>query len=214
MAIPIIVSCQLDTADADGIAQSQTPGAAGNLTINGALASGGVATLTSAGMARQVLVTTVSNESGKTLTIYGTNATGNAISETIAGPNATTGVTVMYYRTVTRVAVSAAFTGAVTVGTNGVGSSRIVAPDAFQNPFNIGIGCVASGTVNYTVEHTFSDVMAMDFTSASTTWFPNSGLTGETANADGNYAFAVRGIRVSVASGTGTVTMTLIQSSY
>jgi hypothetical protein len=102
----------------------------------------------------------------------------------------------------------------IVVSRTGVGSSRIVTPDTFQNPFNIGIGCVVNGTVNYTVEHTFDDILNPSFTPAGATWFPNTGLSGETANADGNYAFAVRGIRVTVASGSGTVTMTVIQSSY
>lgn len=209
MAVPIVVSVQLATADADGIAQSQTPGAAGDLTLNGALVTDGVAVLTSAGQVRQVLVTTVSNESAKTLTIYGTDGNGNPINETIAGPNATTGTTNKYFRTVTRVAVSAAFTGAVTVGTNGVGASRIVSPDAFQNPFNIGLGVVVSGTVNYTVQHTFDDLQS----STEPTWFSHSSLVNDTANEDGNYSYAVSGIRLKINSGTGSARMTVIQSS-
>ena len=124
--IPIVLA----TADADGICQSQTPGAAGNLTINGALATAGVAALATAGanIGRQVLFTSVSDESGKTITLTGTDTSGNTISETITGPN-TTATSLLFYVTVTQVAVSAAFTGAVTVGTNGVGASGWVPID-------------------------------------------------------------------------------------
>lgn len=69
-------------ADADGICASQTP-TAGPLLINGALASGGSVTLD---VQRRVLITTVSDESGTSFTITGTNWQGNAISEVVPGP--------------------------------------------------------------------------------------------------------------------------------
>lgn len=222
MSVPIIVSCQLDAADADGIAQSQTPGAAGNLTINGALATGGVATLTDPGMARQVLVTTAADESGKTITVYGTNATGNTISETITGPNATTGTTTGYYQTVTRVAVSAAFTGSVTVGTNGVGSSRIVALNMHVAPVNFSVAVLVSGTVNYDVEYTYQDPNKPMFDGGGQTsngnpeadliWFDDANLSGETANGAALVNYPVWGARIKMNSGTGTATGHFIQA--
>lgn len=206
MSVPITVTATLATADADGIAQSQTPGAAGNLTINGALATSGVATLTSLGAARQVLVTTVSDESGKTLTIYGTSATGTAISETMTGPNATTGTTTLYFQTVTRVAVSAAFTGAVTVGTNGIGGTRWVALNLHAQPFNVSVAAVVSGTVNYTCQYTYDDLQTV-----STVW-DDATMAADTANEETTFAFPITGLRIKVNSGTGTVTGTVIQA--
>lgn len=206
---PVSFTTTLATADDDGVAQLQTPGGAGNLTLNGALVSGGVAILATSGIMRQVLVTTVADESGKTLTIYGTNGSGTAISESMTGPNATTGTTSLYFTTVTRVAVSAAFTGNVKVGTNGVGSSLIVTPDTLVNPFQIGIGCVVTGTINYTVQHSFDDPQTL----SAITWFDNTGLSAKTANSDGNYAFAVRAIRTKVNSGTGSVATYIVQST-
>ena len=103
------------TSDADGISTSQTPGAAGNLTITGALASGGVATFT---MGHKILITTAANETAKTLTISGLNENGQPASEVVTGPNATTAETTGYFLRVDSIAVSAAFSGAVTVGTN------------------------------------------------------------------------------------------------
>lgn len=92
----------------------------------------------------------------------------------------------------------------------GTGSSAVAPLDVNQNPFNVGIGVVATGTVTYTVEHTFDDV----FDSAVTpTWFPNTGLTTQTASKDGNYAFPVAGVRVTVTAGTGTATATFIQAT-
>jgi hypothetical protein len=40
----------------------------------------------------------------------------------------------------------------------GVGRSPVWwSPDFFQDPFNIGIGCVLTGSATYNVEHTFDD---------------------------------------------------------
>ena len=101
----------------------------------------------------------------------------------------------------------------ITLTQTGTGSTtKIVVPDTFKNPFNIGIGCVVTGTVNYTIEHTFENVLAAGFSAGSATWFPNSGITSKTANTDGNYAYPVNGIRLTVNSGTGTVTAYILQA--
>lgn len=201
----------LATADADGIAQSQTPGAAGNLTLNGALVVAGVGVLD---VARRVLITTVSNESAKTLTLYGTDWNGNSVSETITGPNATTAQSVYDYKTITRVAVSAAFTGAVTVGTNGVASSRPIFLDEWMMA-PVSLQAVVVGTVNFTVQQTLDDptIIGATMTYTGVTWVnhPDTALAAATATAQGNYAYAPRMVRVLLNSGTGSVTLTTLQ---
>lgn len=214
MGQPVSVTVQLATADDDGISVSQTPLAGGNLTITGALASGGVATLTSVGAVRQVIITCAGNETSRTFTIYGTDATGLAISEALAGASGGVASSVRYYHTVTRISVDAATADAVKVGTNGVGSSLIVNPDMFMAPFAVGIGTVLnSGSANWTVQHTFDNIYNSNASGATLTWFANSGITGKTSNTDGNYAFPVQGIRLLINSGTGSVTMTVIQAT-
>lgn len=97
----------------------------------------------------------------------------------------------------------------IVVSKTGAGSSAVIPVDPYENPFQIGIGVVVSGTVNYTIQHTFDDV----FDAAVTpTWFSHPVLAGQTANADGNYAFPMRAIKVLVNSGTGTATATIIQA--
>ena len=205
MAAPIVVSVSLAAADDDGIAQNQTLGAAGNMTLNGLLVTDGVATLTTAGIERQVLLTSVSDESAKTFTVYGTNATGNEISESITGPN-TTATTNKFFRTVTRVAVSAATTGNVKVGTNGVGATRFVSIDQNKAVSGISYEFVVSGTVNYDLQHTLNDPNRY-----TVTWFDDVNLAGETANQIGAISFPVVGSRCLLNSGSGTVTMTVVQ---
>jgi hypothetical protein len=82
----------------------------------------------------------------------------------------------------------------------------------YVTPFNVGIGVVVSGTVNYTVQHTFDDVWATGYSAAAGNWYNHSSLAAQTANADGNYAFPVTAVRLTVNSGSGTATMTLIQA--
>ena len=202
----------LASAVANNIATSQTPSGAGALTLNGALVVGGVAILNNP---RRVLITTVSDEHTKTFTVTGTNASGNTISETITGPNATTGASVLDYKTVTSITVSAATTGALTVGTNGVGGSPWVRFDSWALPA-IAIQCVASGTVNYTVQQSLDDPNSAtdSVTVASMTWVnhPDSNLVAATGNVQGNYAYAPTWARVVLNSGTGSVRATFAQS--
>lgn len=94
-----------------------------------------------------------------------------------------------------------------TVSKTGVGSSTPIVMNTNVSPFNVGFGVIATGTVDYTVQHTFDDP-AVGFT----TWFSHPTVAGETANADGNYAFPVTGIKVLVNSGTGSATLKLIQA--
>ena len=85
----------------------------------------------------------------------------------------------------------------------GTGQSPTLVPNA-ADVFNVGFGVVVSGTVTYTVQHTFDN----------TNWFDHDStdLVDATTNQDGNYAYPVAGIRVNVTAGSGTATMTAIQA--
>lgn len=91
----------------------------------------------------------------------------------------------------------------------GAGSSAWIPLDIKANPFSVGFGVVATGTVTYTVEHTFDDVQNATVTPTA---FPHASVAGETTNQDGNYAFPVRAVRVTVTAGSGSATLTMIQS--
>ena len=93
------------------------------------------------------------------------------------------------------------------VSQTGTGSSDEIVVNTNVTPCNIGFGVVVSGTVTYTVQHTFDDP-AVGFT----TWFDHPTVASENANADGNYAFPVTGIKVAVTAGSGTATMKLVQA--
>lgn len=94
-----------------------------------------------------------------------------------------------------------------TVSKTGVGSSDALVMNTNVSPFNVGFGVLVTGTVDYTVQHTFDDP-AVGFS----TWFSHPTVAGESTNQDGNYAFPVTGIKVLVNSGSGTATLKLIQA--
>ena len=94
------------------------------------------------------------------------------------------------------------------VSRTNTGSSSAIVVNTNTNPCNIGFGVIVdSGSPTYTVQHTFDDP-AVGFT----TWFDHPTVAGETANADGNYAFPITGVKVVISSGTGVVTMKLVQA--
>jgi hypothetical protein len=93
------------------------------------------------------------------------------------------------------------------VSKTGVGSSSALVMNTNISPFNVGFGVTVTGTVNYTVQHTFDDP-AIGFS----TWFSHPTVASQAANADGNYAFPVTGIKVLVNSGSGTATLNLVQA--
>lgn len=209
---PIVVSVgPLAGASANNICLSQTP-SAGALTLNGALASGGVATLDKP---RQILFTFAADESGHNFVVTGTNWSGLKISETVAGTTAGTKATVLSYATVTSITIDTNATGAITVGTNGVADSPWVRLDGWANP-SLAKACVTSGTVNYTVQFSMDDPNSPTnaVTPAEMTWNSDSdtNFVNATGTKAGSWAYIPVWARILLNSGSGTVTMTVQQT--
>lgn len=211
MGLPITVTKILAAASANNVSLSQSPAGAGNLLINGAAASGGVATLDTQ---RQVIITSAGNDSGRTFTIYGTNQYGNAIQEAVTGANAGVAVSTKNFLTVTRISVDAATAGAVTVGTNGVGSTPLIGLNPHVSPANTSIGVIVVGTVNYTVEYTYDNdpfqmIMPNPATPVPTFW-PLAALAAKTASTDALLVNPATALRLTINSGAGSATMTVL----
>ena len=211
---PITVTAgPLAAASANAICLSQTPAGAGALTLNGALVSGGVAVMDAP---RRVLITAAANESAKTFTIVGTNASGARVTEVITGPNATTAQSVLDYKTVISITISAAAAGAITVGTSGVGGSKWVRFDNWA-PSLISLQANVTGTVNYTILTTLNDPEdpVYPVPAASVQWVASSdaNVVSATTTQQSNFLFCPIYARVQINSGTGTVVATFVQSS-
>jgi len=211
--IPIRLSKALTAGVVDSVALSQTPGGAGNLTINGSLASGGVATFTTA---RRVLFTFAGADAARTFTLTGTNSNGTIISETVAGANSpSTSVSLRDYLTVTQIAVNAAMAGAIRVGTNGVGATDWQIPSREIPPVNMSFGVTVSGTVNYTVQYTYDSIQAppgINQTVPLPTAWNVAALLNQAANADASIQAPIAAWRLLINSGTGTATIEAIQA--
>jgi hypothetical protein len=192
------------------ICASPTPSGAGALTINGSLASGGVATLD---YQRTIGITSTANLSNRTFKITGTDQQGRVISETVTGPNNGTTNSVLNYLTVTSITISGSAAGALTVDTvtGPLGASQEIPVDLYLNPQSISATVEITGTINVTVQYTEDDVYAN--APGPFTWFSYNGLTTITASAASPSGPApIRAIRVLVNSGTGSAKIIVNQA--
>jgi hypothetical protein len=189
------------------IAASQTHGGAGALTINGSLASGGVATLT---QQQEIGITSTANYSAVNFTITGTDSYGRTISEVLAGPNNNTVDSVFNYKTVTSIVTSGAVATALTVDTIGVGASPEIPLDQYLTPFNVTLTAEIAGTANATAQFTTDDVFGG--ASGPYTWFPVTSMSGITVTTAGTIISPVTAVRLLTNSGAGTVVFSVLQA--
>lgn len=88
-------------------------------------------------------------------------------------------------------------------------SSAWIPVDWRSTPFNLSFAVIMTGTLTYKVEHTLDDVMDPTVTPTALT---HEFITASTTSDDGNYAYPVRAIRLTVSSYTsGSATMTVLQ---
>lgn len=121
---PIRVTLNPAAASANNIVTTITPTSGTKLTLNGTTVSGGVATLD---IPRRVLLTYGNEASARTMTIFGTDRNGNAISEILAVPSGAGGTvyTQQDFLTVTEaLPLGGGWTAAMTLGTNAVASTQ------------------------------------------------------------------------------------------
>lgn len=100
----------------------------------------------------------------------------------------------------------------IVLAVTGVANSSVAPMNINTSPFNVGFGVTVSGTINYTVQHTFDNVWSSTFDPSTATWFDHPTIASQSTNKDGNYAFPVSAIRVIGNSGGGTATLTLLQA--
>lgn len=213
---PVVVTVgPLAAASANNIALSQTPVSGTALTLNGSLVTGGVAVLDTP---RRVLLTFGIEASARTMVVTGTGRTGQVQSETlaVASGGASTIGTVLDYKTITSlVPAGGGYSAAVTVGTNGIAGTDWVRLDQWPVPQTT-IQCVATGTVNYSVQQTLDDPNSPTNPVApiSVTWFDSldTAVVAATASKWSSFAYAPVFARVLLNSGTGSVVATFAQS--
>jgi hypothetical protein len=205
---PVILSLTLVAGAVGAIAASQTLGGAGALTINGSLATGGVAKMAAQ---QNIGITSTGNYSATTFNITGTDSQNRVISERLAGPNNGTATSVLNYLTVTSITSSTALATATTVDTLGIGASREVPVDRYLNPGNVSVAVEVTGTINYTVQWTMDDVYAG--APGPFVWFPGqTNVVNATTTQAASIVSPVSAVRVVTNSGTGTAKLIVQQS--
>ena len=204
----ITLSRQLDAADVNGIAESQTPLGAGNLVLDGVFVTAGVAILD---QQRQILITPAGADAARTFTVTGTDDQDRTITEDVAGANnPATSVSVLNFKTVTQIAVDAATAGAIEVGTNGVGASQEIPLDQFISPFNVSLFIgIGAGAVDVTVQFTGDDVFA---SAGPFTWTAHPDLTNVVADGDGTFISPVTACRLLTNSGVDEAILRVLQA--
>ena len=193
-----------------GIAATQTASAGALLTINGGLATGGVATLD---VPRRVIVTSAGNDSADTFTVTGTDYFGRLQTELLTGASGTAAMTFHDFKTVTSILTSTATSGNVSAGTNGVGSSIPWVIDEWANPSVFGVGTVVTGTANYNVEKSYDNLFpAWNVNTNTPTWYADANFNAITSNTNNQIQGPLTMLRLTINSGTGSVTARARQS--
>jgi len=222
-----------ETTDPNGISLSQTPIAGGNqeLTITGAMASGGIATLQ--GNPRQVLATWAGDDDTRKLIITGTDAKGNFMQEAIAGADTGTTKTVKAFTTVTSVLIDEDTDGAVQIGTDTVIWTNWFPLNYLAQNFEVAMGFdvgAAASTPDFSVELTLSNILREQGNLADKprylsefdrifpphTVFSHSTMVNMAADTTGNLDFPVMAIRLK-SNGvftTGGVSLEILQGSF
>jgi len=187
----------LADADPDGICEAQTPAGAGNMSLNGALVSGGVATMD---YARRLVIASDGNESGVTFTITSTDPDGYTVSEVITGPNATSVESTIYCGDVAQIAISGAGTGNITIGTVDEICSQTIPLDS-RSESVARLNVDVTGTIDFTVQQTFDDVQVNGQSAhQNAQWLNISALATKTADTTSEATQSATAVRFIVNS--------------
>jgi len=152
------------TLQTNGVATSQTPGAAGNLTLTAGTGTTSVTrsdgtVVVQLDVPRCVTVTAAGANSA-TFTIFGYDQYGQAMSQLIAAPSSSTVATTKAFSQVSRIAISGAAGSAITAGFN----------DKLGLPLRVtDVGYIASVKYNATLAADAGTFVAADQTSPATT---------------------------------------------
>lgn len=164
-------------------------------------------------LAHLIDLTSAANLSGINLTLRGTDADGQAISEVIAGPNATTVTTTNFFATLTSITASATL-GANTldVGMNDGAVSKTIPLEQYLQGSLVHAQVTLTGTINIDLEDTMSDLHATPNSPSAQgdfTWLNDANFTGKTASLSAALAVLARAVRLAINSYTAGATVEL-----
>ncbi len=203
MARDIAIDVDLATADLDGLASAiDSSGTA--LVMDGDLLAGGTFT-SSDGLGRIIVIVDADTDtqSDVTFTIVGTDVMGDAISDVVTGPaSAATVASAKYFKTVSSVTVSAAQGGTekVDIGTRGT-TLAAVSKHVVLNHYNSVAPIVSinvTGTVNFTVQQTYSSILTTKDSTGLIVWEDVTALASKTADTTAALGIGAHAMRVVI----------------
>lgn len=217
---PIVIATTALTNDANGVCESQTPAAGGvqSLSLDGALVSGGVATIAESQI---ITATWAGADAARTLTVTYKDADGIEQTGTIAGANATTSSGTFYAKSISGITVDDDTAGAVEVGalsTNGAVTRSVRVNRNQVSSFKLGqfVELSSGASMTYSAQHSPDWPESGDFTSGysnNANWYDTDGLTALTATDESNIVIPVECVRVKITAYTsGTLTFTTLQN--
>ena len=198
-------TCTPTAVDADGVCASQSP-AAGAILINGALATADVATF---GAAQLVRLTSGGNDLALFFTFVGTDADGNAQSQTVAGTNASNTDTTLFFKTITSITHTGSVATTIVVGNLITSVSPTLKVDTGINPVNIALVAeLVSGTSTFDINVTYGDN-----NNYPSLWPDHGSITAKSATTYGTQTVPIAGFRIKcTASSSGVVRLRAVQA--
>jgi hypothetical protein len=206
--------------DEDSICLLQQTAGAGSFVLNGDLVNFDAPVFALfRGISRVVSITSAGNISGVDFTISGT-LNGSSVSETLAGPNATTVETTQLFDTVTSVTVNGAVGTDTSVGTGTTGATHYFNSNEHASVLGLAIAVNVTNTINYSFQTTLDDVQTnsspllfapITGTEVGHPGFP-ADMVSQTEDQLAYYNFVTRYSRIIINSSTnGSLVATFLQ---
>lgn len=205
---PISFTRSQPAASGTSVAANQLLNASGAITIDGTLASGGVATLTV-----PAYLTVFSDKSATvTFVASGTRPGGGTQVESIVVTASGTVTGSLSFATVTGITASAATSATISVGNAIPGYTDWIPLDIYTPNQVTTISAKTSGTVNYSVEYTNEDPFDRTIQQLVAP-HPNASLTAASGDETQFTTTLMRAVRLKINSGNGSVRFTVVQQS-
>jgi hypothetical protein len=146
-----------------------------------------------------------------TFAVVGLDADGNPISESVTGSSGAPGtaVTTKFYSSITSITTSGSSAGNVSVGNvaTTLSAASNTVPMNFYERSAPDLAINVTGTINYTVQETFSDVLGISTNNAIWVNAP-TGLVAQTSGAHAPADISVTGVRILINSYSSGATLT------
>lgn len=97
--------------------------------------------------------------------------------------------------------------------TPGTGAGLPIPMNSDNTVVGVGIACYVTGTVNYTVYHTYDNITDPNVSAANVIWFQHgvSNMNGATGTQESNFVIPIGGVQVILNSGSGSVVTRVLQ---